>query len=829
MVCEEPVKSAIWHALNHYAFDDAAFLAERFFAEVGSDEALYLLATTYYRSGQAKRAYYLLQKRGCPTAQCKYLFAKCCVDLNKLPEAERVLTTCNNTATGNVKQVETVVSEFGSAASYSLALLGEVCRKAEKTTRAIECFKSSLKHNPLLWSSFETLCKLGEKPDPTEIFKASSCPRLLTSLAQRDTMTTGSTTNSSENTALPENLSRSSIESMATENMDPSWKTTPVNMESSQSFPVPTSGHSNSGSYVAPPTPMGTSNENRARPKGVRNLLGVSTSSSPFTPTFTVLPMDTPSPDPSANYITPSPTLISNECQVPKAPKTKKVGRRTDLSSKIPPFSGYNSSSGSTNSSSTPSQTQVIQSIMHQTASSGVRRSTRLFGSNSNNSSLNDTTEKGSRKSKGEFSIPRGGGAPRKSKARRQNRNSVASAQPLSPSCSENVIVEPTKVTSHNIDALKTQVPSSSLDGLLSLYQELGHAYVALASFECKKSLSLFETLQPCHYNTCWVLSQVARSHFELAQYHLAEKVFSDLRHLDPYYLKGMEIYSTTLWHLQKEVALSALAQDLVETERVCAEAWAATGNCFSLQKEHDTAIKFFERAVQVDSSFTYAYTLLGHEYVLIEELDRAMSCFRSAIRKDPRHYNAWYGIGMIYYKQEKYNLAEVHFKKALTINPSSSVLLCHIGVVQHAMKKSNNALTTIEKAMAIDPKNPLCKFHRATILFTLEKYQEALNELEQLKRLVPREALVYFLAGKVYKKLGEVDLAQMHFSWAVDLDPKGANNQIKEAVDKRYLPDDDDIGIDDADLLGNGGGEDGGAAGDSVEDDVNSDSEDLQ
>ena len=29
-----------------------------------------------------------------------------------------------------------------------------------------------------------------------------------------------------------------------------------------------------------------------------------------------------------------------------------------------------------------------------------------------------------------------------------------------------------------------------------------------------------------------------------------------------------MEIYSTTLWHLQKEVTLSALAQDLVETDR---------------------------------------------------------------------------------------------------------------------------------------------------------------------------------------------------------------------------------------------------------------------
>ncbi|CAB3998814.1 cell division cycle 27 homolog [Paramuricea clavata] len=734
MLCEEPIKAAIWHALNHYAFNDAAFLAERLYAEAASDEALYLLATVYYRSGQAKRSYHLLQKQGCPTAQCKFLFAKCCVDLNKLSEAERILTASNNSI-GNSKQVETVVSEFGSAASYSLALLGEVCRKAEKITRAIECFKSSLKHNPLLWSSFETLCKLGEKPNPSEIFKSASCPRLLTTLTHRDAMTTGSTTTSSENTThSSDNHSRPTIEPMATENMDPSWNT-PTNADTNQSFTAPPNIHGNNANYVASPTPMGTSNENRARPKAGRNLLGVSSSASPFSPSFAVLPMDTPSPDPTTNYITPSPT--ANECQLPKAPKARKIGRRADLISKLPGITAYSSSSGT-------------NTTVSQTTSSGVRRSTRLFGSTPSNTSLNDSTDKGSRKSnKGEFPIPRVGVAPRKVKTRRQTRSSATNSQPLSPSCSEN-IPEPTKPAQSSVQPLKIPASMTSLDGLLSLYQELGNAYLALSSYECKKSLSLFEAVQPQHYNTCWVLSQVARCHFELAQYHLAEKVFSQVRHLDPYCLKGMELYSTTLWHLQKEVALSALAQDLVETERVCAEAWAATGNCYSLQKEHDTAIKFFQRAVQVDPCFTYAYTLLGHEYVLTEELDRAMSCFRSAIRTDPRHYNAWYGVGMIYYKQEKYNLAEVHFKKALTINPSSAVLLCHIGVVQHAMKKSFTALLTIEKAMTIDPKNPLCKFHRATILFTLERYREALTELEELRRIVPKEALVYFLMGKV-------------------------------------------------------------------------------
>lgn len=45
---------------------------------------------------------------------------------------------------------------------------------------------------------------------------------------------------------------------------------------------------------------------------------------------------------------------------------------------------------------------------------------------------------------------------------------------------------------------------------------------------------------------------------------------------------------------------------------------------------------------------------------------------------------------------------------------------------------------------------------------------------------------------SQVYKKLGQTHLALMNFSWAMDLDPKGANNQIKEAIDKRYLPEDE-------------------------------------
>jgi hypothetical protein len=47
-----------------------------------------------------------------------------------------------------------------------------------------------------------------------------------------------------------------------------------------------------------------------------------------------------------------------------------------------------------------------------------------------------------------------------------------------------------------------------------------------------------------------------------------AEKYFADMRLQEPYYFEGMEIYSTALWHLQKEVELSSLAQELSDLDK---------------------------------------------------------------------------------------------------------------------------------------------------------------------------------------------------------------------------------------------------------------------
>jgi anaphase-promoting complex subunit 3 len=185
--------------------------------------------------------------------------------------------------------------------------------------------------------------------------------------------------------------------------------------------------------------------------------------------------------------------------------------------------------------------------------------------------------------------------------------------------------------------------------------------------------------------NFNWCTDIAARAHYEMANYPLSRQIFQSLIKSEPYSLQSMECYSTLLWHLGDAPALSALTQRLMSIDREAPQTWIAAGNCFSLQKNHDEAMRCFRRATQVDPSCAYAWTLCGYEAIEMEEHDRAMAFYRSAIRTDARHYNAWYGMGLVYLKTGKTKYSEHHFRRAAEINPTSPVLLCCIGMVSPA------------------------------------------------------------------------------------------------------------------------------------------------
>eukprot|EP01041_Mallomonas_annulata_P007385 gene7385-15078_t len=301
--------------------------------------------------------------------------------------------------------------------------------------------------------------------------------------------------------------------------------------------------------------------------------------------------------------------------------------------------------------------------------------------------------------------------------------------------------------------------------------------------------ISMLQNIPRRHLLSGWVQETIGRALLERADYNGVLIALREMMRLEPFRIRGVETLSTALWQLKKDKELCALAQQVVEIDKFSPEAWCVVGNCFSLQREHETALKFFGRALQVDPYFAYAYTLSGHEHVLNEDLEKASLSFRSALRIDPRHYNAWYGLGSVYHRKEQFELAEFHFRRAVEINPSSSVLQCYLGMVLLARGCTDDALCVLQDACAVDRKNPQvvgsCSLSSRYIIEASPQIAQALIITGQLaaareallvvRDMAPREPPVHARLGQVCLRLGRLKEALEHLDTAVMLDSKEA------------------------------------------------------
>ncbi|VDN49948.1 unnamed protein product, partial [Dibothriocephalus latus] len=91
-------------------------------------------------------------------------------------EAERTIFSPNHTA----KSLNEITSAYGDQACYVYLLLGDVYRYQQRFSDAAKCYKECLSVNPLMWTAYESLCKIGEFVDVDEAFSVSGHLGLIT-------------------------------------------------------------------------------------------------------------------------------------------------------------------------------------------------------------------------------------------------------------------------------------------------------------------------------------------------------------------------------------------------------------------------------------------------------------------------------------------------------------------------------------------------------------------------------------------------------------------------------------------------------------------------
>ena len=327
---------------------------------------------------------------------------------------------------------------------------------------------------------------------------------------------------------------------------------------------------------------------------------------------------------------------------------------------------------------------------------------------------------------------------------------------------------------------------TSSFQNICQLLKYYSEILKKLFLFDCQNAIDLLLNLPQNHFKSPYIYSLLGRCYFECGEYKKCEKYYNLSISTDPSYLTGLEYFSSCLWHLKDQIQCCNLANNCKEQNQFAPETWIVLGNCFSLQKEHEIAIKFFKRASQINPSFAYAYTLEGHEYVENENYIKATECYKQALNYDERHFNAWWGLGHIQLKEQNYSEAIKYFKKAAEINPNSAIIHFYLASANIQNRDLNAALKYLQIAEKKDNKNPMVKYQLSNIYYDRKEYDKALNILLELDEKMPKEAPIHIAIGKNYIEKKDYKKALDHFNKAIDLDPKDSN-LAKSYIERLY------------------------------------------
>ena len=171
--------------------------------------------------------------------------------------------------------------------------------------------------------------------------------------------------------------------------------------------------------------------------------------------------------------------------------------------------------------------------------------------------------------------------------------------------------------------------------------------------------------------------------------------------------------------------------------------------NCFSLNEDRKSALKFLQRALDIDPSHSYAHSVIGQEYFFMDNMEKASEHFKKASIINPRQFFAWCGLGSVALKCDKFKMAYDYFSRAHVLNPKCPVVHSYMGICLINQGDPQKALLSFLKAEELDPKNTMNIYQKANAYFLLGEYNAALFELEKLKKEnAHNEALVFLLLG---------------------------------------------------------------------------------
>lgn len=224
---------------------------------------------------------------------------------------------------------------------------------------------------------------------------------------------------------------------------------------------------------------------------------------------------------------------------------------------------------------------------------------------------------------------------------------------------------------------------------------------------------------------------------------------------------------------------------------------------------KYEESLKYLKKILASDPENSDALYLAGRLYRNIGDFEKSLDCLEKLLSLNPSDTPGLILIGNVLMDCQRYEEALDYFTKAYEIIPGPESLerraranylsgnfpaatgdyklLCNkaadsaagwIGLVRLSLDKKWNsqAKIQIEKALELEPSNPEVKLFEAEVKLAYDQLEETREILEMLlAKGHENNDRIYYLLGKMFVRMGDLDQALRNFQEAIAINPRSA------------------------------------------------------
>jgi tetratricopeptide (TPR) repeat protein len=227
----------------------------------------------------------------------------------------------------------------------------------------------------------------------------------------------------------------------------------------------------------------------------------------------------------------------------------------------------------------------------------------------------------------------------------------------------------------------------------------------------------------------------------------------------------------------EQRAGLADLRGDRAEAERLRGEAeltplvsardWYLAGSQHARSGRHRAALKYLQRATQLDPANFSAWFLRGVVHDALEQNELAAMCYGASLSLRPEFAPAWLNRGFAFFRMRFHSDARHDYEQALKLDPKLTEAYIQRAELREATNDRDGAIEDYTRALATGTAPARVYFKRATAKYMKEDFAGAKADREAGFKIVPTDELSW--VARAENRFGD--------------DPKGALADADEAL----------------------------------------------